>query len=402
MVMPNATVIQRARPLADDFLANSLVDTLPRFALLTHLTLTNLRCISPAAPSAFLAAHTMLEVLHLDVVIQSGGNGNGIANGNGNGSSPLKLPAGSLPHLREIKASRDVINAILQCPPLPGEARPRPLEIIKGFKLSGHIPAQSNSNALSMGPDAAFMHNLKHTGAGAGIRRVELLGWHDIDEVKRLVGCLPGVQYLDVGRRIGASGERNGGSGGVVERNMLEWTDLMATLPDLVSMHGVRFFYEVSSVAGSGPGAGGVSGSGMTTSNTGAGGNTGTGGGGGGQAAHAHVYHIHDTADSTSNSPSTHGNPITLVSIPPLPHISPNISMMERSRLRKNDEIASLLAWKCRKLRRVDHWETAPGAGAGGDRKVVVLVRDGNTAGDGEGVKERESKVRWEVRKVKV
>ncbi|KAH9477303.1 hypothetical protein JR316_0009507 [Psilocybe cubensis] len=351
LIANNTTAPQRARPLADDFLVNSVIDRQPKFAHLTHMTLTNLRCTSPVAPSAFLAAHTMLEVLHLDLVIQTSGNG----------TNPLQLPPGSLPHLREIKASRDVINSILQCPTV--DIKHRPLEVIKGFKLSGHSASSS-----SVSVDAAFLQNLR-TAAGSGIRRVEMLGWHDIDEVKRLVACVPGVQHLDVGRRIGGSGERNGG---VVEKNMLEWTDLMTTLPELVSMHGVRFFYEVSS-SGSGSAGGG--------------GNANIPGVSGASVSPHHVY---DPADSTPNS---NGPTHLPASIPPLPQINPNISMMERSRLRKNDETASLLAWKCRKLRRVDHWE--PSVNSTGDRKVVVLLRDGNTVGDGE------NKVRWEVRKVK-
>ena len=54
----------------------------------------------------------------------------------------------------------------------------------------------------------------------------------------------------------------------------------------------------------------------------------------------------------------------------------------ERSRQRKNEEIASVLAWKCPKLRRLDHWEENSG-------RVIVLVRDGE-------------KVKYEPRKVTV
>lgn len=57
------------------------------------------------------------------------------------------------------------------------------------------------------------------------------------------------------------------------------------------------------------------------------------------------------------------------------------LTLSERSRMRRNDEIASLLAWKCTKLRRLDHWEEGSG-------RVVVLLRDGD-------------KVRYEVRRVK-
>ncbi|KAI0366074.1 hypothetical protein BV20DRAFT_952981, partial [Pilatotrama ljubarskyi] len=46
------------------------------------------------------------------------------------------------------------------------------------------------------------------------------------------------------------------------------------------------------------------------------------------------------------------------------------LSLSDRSRrVRKNDEVASVLAWKCPKLRRLDHWEE-------GANKVIVLVRD--------------------------
>ena len=48
-------------------------------------------------------------------------------------------------------------------------------------------------------------------------------------------------------------------------------------------------------------------------------------------------------------------------------------TLSERSRLRKNEEIASNLVWKCAKLRRVDHWEDGSG-------KVIILVRDGEKA----------------------
>ena len=57
------------------------------------------------------------------------------------------------------------------------------------------------------------------------------------------------------------------------------------------------------------------------------------------------------------------------------------MTLSERSRLRKNEEIASTLVWKCAKLRRVDHWEDGSG-------KVVILVRDGE-------------KAKYEVRRVK-
>lgn len=56
-------------------------------------------------------------------------------------------------------------------------------------------------------------------------------------------------------------------------------------------------------------------------------------------------------------------------------------TISDRSRIKKNDEVASVLAWKCPKLRRLDHWDENGG-------KVVVLLRD-------------DDKAKWEVRRVK-
>ncbi|PIL26850.1 hypothetical protein GSI_11030 [Ganoderma sinense ZZ0214-1] len=55
------------------------------------------------------------------------------------------------------------------------------------------------------------------------------------------------------------------------------------------------------------------------------------------------------------------------------------LSLSDRSRVRKNDEVASVLAWKCPKLRRLDHWDEGSG-------RVIVLVRDAE-------------RVRYEVRR---
>ena len=71
--------------------------------------------------------------------------------------------------------------------------------------------------------------------------------------------------------------------------------------------------------------------------------------------------------------------------------------------MRKNDEIAGVLAWKCKKLRRLDHWDESGG-------KIIVLLRDhehGGTHGeevvlnDKERLSSTATKVRWEVRRLK-
>jgi hypothetical protein len=57
-------------------------------------------------------------------------------------------------------------------------------------------------------------------------------------------------------------------------------------------------------------------------------------------------------------------------------------NVSERSRVKKNDGTASILAWRCPKLRRLDHWDETSG-------RVIVLIRE-------------DDKVRYEVRKIKV
>ena len=98
----------------------------------------------------------------------------------------------------------------------------------------------------------------------------------------------------------------------------MDWADLLTQLPDLMTFHGARFFYEVA-----------------------------------------------DNQGFVGSVPA-----------------SSSVSISDRSRIKKNDEIASVLAWKCPKLRRLDHWDEQAG-------RVIILVKDGE-------------KTRWEVRRVKV
>jgi hypothetical protein len=218
------------------------------------------------------------------------------------------LPPNSLPRLREIKSNNEIVNAILKC----SCDAPRPLETIKGVRLSG-----SYTNVQQ---DQVFLANLRR--CGKDVKRVELAGWNEMEDIKRLVECAPGLTWLDVGKKAGSAARDRSSIGAMAPMvNVAEWASILSVLPDLTTVHGVRFFYEVSP---------------------------------------------HAVAMS-SNVTST------------------NITMTDRSRIRKNDEIAGVLAWKCLKLRRLDHWEDEGG-------KVVVLMRDG----------ERDKvKARWEVRRVK-
>jgi hypothetical protein len=169
-------------------------------------------------------------------------------------------------------------------------------------------------------PDVAFLFNLKRYERS--IKRVELNGWNELEDIRRLIESTPALTWLDVGKKGSSQAIRDKSI--TVATNLVEWATLLSELPDLTAFHGVKFFYEVSAQAAA-PSA---------------------------------------TATST------------------------NLSMTDRSRVRKNDEVAGVLAWKCGRLRRVDHWEEGVG-------KVIVLVRDGERVND-------RDKVRWEVRRVKV
>ncbi|KAH9948041.1 hypothetical protein B0H21DRAFT_821386 [Amylocystis lapponica] len=257
-------------PLADAFLLCG------RWPHLRTLVLTNLHCTPHAAFAAFLLAHPLLEVLHLDLDLARG--------------APA-LPPGALPRLRELRAHAELASAVLQCPcAAPG----RPLETLKGVRLGGGGPA-----------GGGFLASLR--AHGARVRRVELAGWREVEDVRRLAECAPQLVWLDVGKRTGAGAGRIPGA---VCANVMEWAAVLARMPELATFHGVRFFYGVSG-----------------------------------------------TDASALLTPS------------------------DRSRVRKNDEVAARLAGKCAKLRRVDHWDEGAG-------KVVVLLRDGE-------------KARYEVRRVK-
>lgn len=171
------------------------------------------------------------------------------------------------------------------------------------------------------------------------MRRVELAGWHDLDDIKRFVECVPRLTWLDVNkykyvhdgpqrvsqshttRRSDVSSSRvaaapNAGLG--IATNVTEWATVLAPLTELTTFIGVKFFYEVSTLT---------------------------------------------LATLASSSPMS-------------------LSPSELSRVRKNDKVATVLGNKCTKLRRVDHWEDAGG-------KVIVLSRDGG-------------EVKWEVKRLKV
>ncbi|KAH0826213.1 hypothetical protein J3R83DRAFT_5658 [Lanmaoa asiatica] len=302
-------------PAADNFFLCS------RWPALRSLSLSNLRCSSAhslESASVFLAAHTNLEVLHLDLPLDR--STSPIGTGIGTGPT-LLLSSNALPRLRELKCGKTIATAILNCP----SDSPRPLEVLKGITLSGSDW------------DSPFLASLKQ--CGGSVRRVELVGWNDLDDIKRLVECVPRLTWLDVNKykRTHEGSEQVSQSHAVrrndvlscrvaaaptaglgVATNVTEWATVLAPLTELTTFIGIKFFYEVSTL----------------------------------------TFATLATCSPMSLSPS------------------------ELSRVRKNDKVAAVLGNKCSKLRRLEHWEDAGG-------KVIVLSRDGN-------------EVRWEVKRLKV
>ncbi|TFY62090.1 hypothetical protein EVJ58_g4085 [Rhodofomes roseus] len=306
-------------PAADDLLLCA------RWSTLRTLVLSNLRCSALAGPDAvasFLAAHVQLEVLHLDLSF-------------GQARTSICLPDETLPKLKELKASREMANAILACPVLPTVTHPegRPLETLKGLKLAGP------------GGDA-FVANLR--AFGQTVKRIELLGYTDMDEIRKLSDAAPQLTWLDVGKRIdghGAAGaamgvDRAGRPAPAIATNFAEWASVLAHFPSLATFHGARFFYEIAPSALAQP-----------------------------SAAFVH---------NSSSGPHA----MATIPLAPSERTRLPITPSDRSRMRKNEEVAATLAWKCQKLRRLDHWEEGTG-------RVVILLRDGD-------------KVRYEVRRVRV
>jgi hypothetical protein len=318
----------------------------------------------------------------------------------------IDLVDGSLPALRELSASAEFVGTLLSCPCAASGSTStssatfssRPLEAIRGPVLTTSIAASAHTPYASIKASTYFLTSLK--AYGGSVKRIELSGWGDVDDIRRLAECSsPSLSWLDVGKRLtghnhfhSADSTGPGGASAVVHDvstrgefgrelkkkqsapmvNVVEWATLLSTFPSLTTFHGVRFFYEVSEkvISSSGTG-GGIGVASSTTSH-------------GGEAA---------GTISTLSSAGIAGGIIT---------------MADRSRIRKNDEVASMLAWKCKHLRRVDHWE-------GGGGKVVCIVREGHghvgangvhMAGGEPGAKEKErerdgrEKVRWEVRRV--
>ncbi|KAH8116070.1 hypothetical protein DFH11DRAFT_1583995 [Phellopilus nigrolimitatus] len=261
-----------AYPRADDFFLYG------RWPSLRTLTLTHLSCTIDGfdAVATFLAAHSNIEVLHLDV-------------GPRTHLATLALVPGTLPRLRELRCNKEFACAVMACP--SDSVLPRPLETIKGMRLTGQR-------------DHAFFDALRRQA----IKRVELAGYNEFEDIRKLVDCLPNVTWLDIGKKSSSATHK----GPMSISSVLDWANLLAQLPGLTTFHGARFFYEVT--------------------------------------------------DGHASFTST--------------------LMSDRSRIRKNDEVASVIAWKCPNLRRLDHWDEHAG-------KVIVLLKDGE-------------KAKWEIKRVKV
>lgn len=293
----------------------------------------------------------------------------------------VDLPPNSLPRLREVEARQAVLNAILDSSCIAeGGQFLRPLEVVKGFSLSG---TQPNSPPANLRLDQILMSHLaRHSST---IKRVELAGWHDMDDVKSLAKSIPGVNYLDLGKRLGV-GSRDPGrfsAPSAPVTNIEEWLDVLEGLTELKALHGIKFFYEVSALnAPSGP------------------------------TLIAGTTSLASAGSSTANS--TLAGDSSALGLKPFGNSNDHMSLMDRSRTKKNDWMASMLVWRCPKLRRVDHWDPS-------ESKVIVLTRtkvspskpsgisggkeverSGFADGDHGGANSRETvMVKWDVRRVR-
>jgi hypothetical protein len=131
----------------------------------------------------------------------------------------------------------DVLNAILGCNLSSGEGALRPIESVKGFKLSG-IHATVDGKHV----DHELLLNVKKHSST--LHRVELGGWHDMDDVRKLASSLPSLTYLDFGKRLNVNTNRGRVVGLIT--NLEEWLEVLLTLPELRALHGVKPFYEIS------------------------------------------------------------------------------------------------------------------------------------------------------------
>jgi len=199
---------------------------------------------------------------------------------------------------------------------------PRPLDTLKGIRLTGGVWDQPLLQSLGIG--------------GGTVKRIEMVGWSEIDDIKKLAERVPKISWLDIGKKLGVAAigtpreitsltsNSVKAANNTINTNVVDWANTLSVLSDLTTFHGIKFFYEVSSLALAS----------LAPSST-----------------HAH-------SASSSHLPAS-----------------------ELSRVRKNENIATVLASKCPKLRRLDSWDDVAG-------KVVVFVREGG-------------EVRLEVRKVK-
>ena len=325
-----------ALPRLDDVFDN-------RWAHLRSLTLIGLRAASASSLGQLLAEHTQLESLHLEV----------------SGIHGLVLRSGSLPNLKELYATKEVLSSILETP----IEDTRPLEAVRGFKLSGVHATVDGKHA-----DAPLLHSLRRYSQT--LKCVELIGWNDMDDIRKLSGALPNITHLDVGKRLSSNAHGRGAAQAGPVTNFEEWLEVLDILPELRALHGIKFFYEISSANLLPPAPNNAN---LSTPAIPA-------------STHAASGALHASFGvDAAVAAKTHSQ----------------MSLMDRSRIKKHDWTASMLVWRCPKLRRVDHWDdgtariialtrgpSAPSAGDAGSDGVEVMPKDSN-------------KVRWEVRRLK-
>ena len=190
-------------PVADDLYSSG------RWKDLTSLTLNNLWCTPEGLNhlTTFLSEHGNLEILNF--------------NPTGASTAALVLPQNTLPHLKELNADRDFVNAVLSCDPKAS----RPLRTLKGIDLKG-----SES-------DRAFFENLARIGRK--ITRVDLAGWGEMKDLQNFLQHVPNLTWLDV---------RHDGLGHIPNR-AIEAYGVVSTVSQSVRL---RFWYTKTTIRRSG------------------------------------------------------------------------------------------------------------------------------------------------------
>lgn len=210
--MPQPQQLGFALPRADELF------TYGRWMHLRALTLTSVACTGLGADGVealvtFLSAHPALEALRVAACSRAG---SALANTGMGGNEEIVLQRGSLPRLRELRCdagSAGLAQAILRCPVGADIVTNADLELYEAAESTSTpaLPSRPLETLVGLRLNAALLAALQvhaHTNGSSAFKRIDLAGFTDPADLRRLAACVPGLEWLDVGRRIGGGGAR--------------------------------------------------------------------------------------------------------------------------------------------------------------------------------------------------